>query len=270
MLRKMYSAYVDGAFVPFEEAKLPVNDRGALYGDGIVATIKVENGVALHLSWHLHRLKKQCQEIGLINEVPSESIIEQLIAMQPPHPIFRLRILITGGEGFPFDLRPRSGHVVAFLEPYTIPIPERLRMGLFPHPFQMVHAHFKTMANFNRFWVAHEAKSRGFDDGITVSPEGYLLEASFGNLFWQQGHTLYIPDRRLSYYPGVTITLFLEETECDVKEVCCTLEDIPSDAAIFRTNTMGGIVPIISIEGRMFNDALPNRRINDLNYLSSH
>jgi branched-subunit amino acid aminotransferase/4-amino-4-deoxychorismate lyase len=248
----MWTAYIDGRYVPVEEAKVPVADRGLLYGDGIFATVKVQNGQPLHLSDHLKRLAKQCGRIGILMPPLSEAIIQQLIDQNPPTPLLRLRIVVTGGCRFPFDLKPREGSVAAFVQPFTPYEGAGLRLAIFSHPLELVHAHLKTLSNYNRFFVIQEAKDRGFDDGLSLSYEGYLLEASFGNLFWIVKDTLFYPDPSLPLYFGLTLEKVLEAFEGEKRPVKAKLDDIPDEALLYRTNTMGGILPIAQIENRLF------------------
>ncbi len=244
--------YLNGELVPQEDAKIPLNDRGALYGDGLVATVRVENGEPYLLQAHIDRLREQCEALSIRTPIPTESALRELIAVGPTHPVQRLRIVVTGGTSFPFDLRPRTGSSYAFLEPYDYPTPTSLRMGLSQTPLTLAHARYKTMANFNRFWVSHEAKARGFDDGISVTPDQYILEASFGNLFWIHDNQLYYPDPSLPYYLGITLTNLLEKVSFRLHEVMWTLKDLPVGSYCYRTNTMGGVVPISQIETYLF------------------
>ena len=49
--------YLDGAIVPEEEAKVPVGDRGLLYGDGVFETMRVCEGRVFRLGAHFERLR---------------------------------------------------------------------------------------------------------------------------------------------------------------------------------------------------------------------
>jgi D-alanine transaminase len=59
--------FVNGAFVPFEEAKVPVMDRGFLFADGIYEVSAVLNSRLVDNDAHLARLERSLQEIRIPN-----------------------------------------------------------------------------------------------------------------------------------------------------------------------------------------------------------
>jgi D-alanine transaminase len=60
-------AYVDGALVPFDEARVPVTDRGFLFADAIYEVTALVDGAFLDLSAHLARLDRSLREIDIPN-----------------------------------------------------------------------------------------------------------------------------------------------------------------------------------------------------------
>ena len=61
----MAVANVNGLLSPLEDAKIPVSDRGFLYGDSIYEVVIVENGVPMFLEDHFERMKKSAAKIEL-------------------------------------------------------------------------------------------------------------------------------------------------------------------------------------------------------------
>ena len=177
------------------EAKIPISDRGFQFGDGAFSTIQVREGVPLFLGSHLEQLKKQCHSFNLKMPEVSREIVEELISVNhAEHGIWRLKILVTGGDSPAVGLPAREGRVAAFVHPF-VPDPfKALKMGIFSIPYYSCHASFKSLAHLNRFYVMEEAQRRGVDDWVTVTEEGYMLEAAFGNLFWVREKTLMTPD----------------------------------------------------------------------------
>lgn len=247
----MSFVYYEGAFLPQEEAKIPVTDRGFLFGDGAYATIRVEKGVPFFLETHLKRLEEQCQSFSL--EMPSLSIssIEELIRLNhATSGVWRLKLIVTGGDGFQMFLPKRKGRLLMTLSAYQASSQQPLRVGIFPYPFHLCHASFKSLAHLNRLYVMEEARRQGVDDCLTLTEKGIVLEMAFGNLCWIQDRTLYTPSRSLPLYFGVTITKLIEKMNKEgyrIEEVEATLQDMPDEAAFYRTNSMGGICPISEI-----------------------
>ncbi len=215
-------------------ASIPVDDPAVLYGEGLFSTIQVREGVPLFLDEHLQRLSQQCSELDLTMPLITHEMIDPII----DQPTGRLRILVTANS------------LIIFMVPFT-PQKGPLRLALSSHPLALVHAQIKTLANLNRLMLLKEAKTRGFDDGISLSPEGYLLEASYGNLCWLHNNILYTPSHDLPLYAGLTLSKVCTLVD-HVKYVKVRLEQIPKEANLFRTNTLSGVVPITQIEEREF------------------
>lgn len=74
--------YVNGAFVPKEEAVVSVFDHGLLYGDGVFEGIRAYNGRVFRLEEHLERLYDSARtimlEIPLTRDEMRETILETL------------------------------------------------------------------------------------------------------------------------------------------------------------------------------------------------
>lgn len=247
----MTIVYFDGSFLREEEVSISFTDRGFLFGDGAYATIQVRDGVPLFLERHLERLRAQCQSFYL--EMPPLSSLEiyQLIACNRAESgIWRLKIIVSGGDSPDYRLPKREGRILAFLAPFTKPPSHPLKLSLFTYPFSLCHASFKSLAHLNRLYVMEEALQQGFDDAITLTEKKLVLEASFGNLFWVEESTFYTPSPELPLYFGVTIERMAENAKAlgyEVKKVKTPLSRLPRGGVYFRTNSMGGVRPVSQI-----------------------
>lgn len=244
-------AYLEGRFVEEGEAKIPISDRGFQFGDGAFSTIQVREGTPLFLESHLEQLKKQCHSFNLKMPEVSREIVEELISVNHAEQgVWRLKILVTGGDSPAVGLPAREGRVAGFVHPF-VPDPfKALKMGIFSIPYSSCHASFKSLAHLNRFYVMEEAKRQGLDDSVTVTESGKVLEAAFGNLFWVKEKTLMTPDPSLPLYFGVTIKNILaigSKLGFGVRYLQLPLTELPKECAAFRANTMQGVRPIAQI-----------------------
>lgn len=245
--------YFNGSFIAEQEAKISFLERGFLMGDGLYATIQVNQGKALFLKNHLDRLNAQCLNFGIDLAPLVEKTINELIEKNKAFTdIYKLKIVITGGSDHLMRLpRKRPGSLLIFLKPFT-PLPfKALTMALYPEPIVTAHSSFKTLAHLSRYFVSQYAYEKETDDALTLSPEGYLLEASFANIFWIDKEILYTPDRHLPLHYGVSISEVFSMMP-KAEHVRKRLEEIPETACFYRVNTMSGIRPIEKIEGKVF------------------
>src|SRR4030088_2583107 len=79
---KPLTIFLDGEFVPEEEAKVSVFDHGLLYGDGIFEGIRFYNGGVFRLQEHLYRLwdsaRSICLEIPMTMREMTEAVLETI------------------------------------------------------------------------------------------------------------------------------------------------------------------------------------------------
>src|SRR3979411_1899432 len=78
--------YLNGRFLPLEDAKVSVLDRGFIYGDGVYELIPVYDRQPYRMRAHLARLPRSCDGIGLTNPHSVEAweaIIRELIGRMP-------------------------------------------------------------------------------------------------------------------------------------------------------------------------------------------
>lgn len=251
--------YLDGEFLPKEEAKIPVMDRGFLFGDGVYTTIQVKEGMPLFLEIHLERLKENCRHLNILPPLVKSEWVQALIEKnQAFHGVWRLKILITGGMDPQMRLPERPyGHLIFTLEPFSIPPIIPLRLTLFPYPAASCHASFKSLAHLNRYYVMEYAKAHGYDDAVTTTESGVILEASFGNLLWinPDSKQAWTPSRELPLHWGVTLSVLkgiLVGQGYHVQEVKWHLNTLESSLCVFRVNTMSGIRLVESLDKKKF------------------
>ena len=80
------TVYLNGKFLPLEDAKVSVLDRGFIYGDGVYEVVPVYHRQPFRLAQHLARLQRSLDGIRLVNphtEAEWSAIIAELIARQP-------------------------------------------------------------------------------------------------------------------------------------------------------------------------------------------
>src|SRR5262245_21561931 len=100
--------HLDGRIFPPEEARIPVLDRGFLYGDSVYETIGTVRGRLFALPEHLERLERSAARIGLAP--PPRGTIERAIRdtiAAAGNAESRVRVVVTRGEG-KLDLDPAA------------------------------------------------------------------------------------------------------------------------------------------------------------------
>ena len=75
--------YLNGSFIPIEDARISVLDRGFIFGDGVYEVIPVYSHIPFRLAEHLGRLQESLDGIQLKNphtDIEWKELLEQIIA----------------------------------------------------------------------------------------------------------------------------------------------------------------------------------------------
>ena len=77
-------AYINGRYVPHDQAKIHIDDRGYQFGDGIYEVVSVINGKLADQDWHLDRMAYSLGEMSISMPMSREAIkiiIKNMIIM---------------------------------------------------------------------------------------------------------------------------------------------------------------------------------------------
>src|SRR5665213_1097209 len=136
----MSFVFIDNKFVAEDEARVPVTDRGFLFGDGVFTSLRVNNGRVECYQAHLERLRKHCEILQIIPpKINTEDIVELFKLNKAHEGIWKFKIIVTGGEyddGLALVLRP-AGQLIMLLKPYDGTYQASYRLCLYPNP--LVH-----------------------------------------------------------------------------------------------------------------------------------
>lgn len=248
---------IDGKILPREEAKISVEDRAFLFGDGIFTTLKLQDGKLFFTQQHLERLQVHAREIGIVPpEIPQHWMSDLATSCKANKGNWRLKIIITGGKAPHRNLSERShGHVVMMLEPFSYRS-QKEALTLCTVKIDRPTGSYKSLSYLDRLWMKHHAELQGFDDSLALSAKGYVMETAFANIFWREGETIYTPDTTdLPLVKGIALTQLmhaLKQKGLAVKEVKMTVQEIEPQAQVFSINCIQDIVPIKKISTQPF------------------
>lgn len=266
----MSVVFFNGDFIPAQEAKIPINDRGFLFGDGAFVTLRVFNGAIESYSAHLGRLANGCQQLHLVPPVIKIDWLRELVARNHAFEgAWRLKIIVTGGTTPELNLAARSqGQIIMMLQSYKEEKNKPYRLLLYPDPISCPSAKIKALSYLDRLWVRDFARKREYDDAIMSSAKGFILETAFSNIFWRRENNLFIPDPELPYYHGVAIDFVVEAAKhlgMQVHYARTNFDEISSDFQIYTCNAIKGICPAYSVGENFFErDLIFERHLHEV------
>jgi branched-chain amino acid aminotransferase len=213
------TAAIDGIVTPLAEARIPIMDRGFLYGDSIYEVFRTYRGVPLFFEEHWQRFANSARLIHLeLGNVRTEltADIKAAIAASGASDLGKdvyVRYIVTRGEG-PLDLLPRAGtslrrvvivkevpqwNPVHYSKGATVAI-----VGTRRNPHDALDPNIKGGNYLNNVLGVIEANELGADDCLMLSDAGLVTEASNSNVFFVVDDELVTPSQEAANLRGLT------------------------------------------------------------------
>ncbi|MFB3072268.1 MAG: aminotransferase class IV, partial [bacterium] len=198
--------YLNGDYVPAEEARVSVFDRGFLYGDGIYETLRVYGGRVFRLEEHLSRLERSARLIRLslpLSPAAFAEAIETCLKLNDLSSAL-VRIGVSRGEASSPGLDPAlvagPATVVIVTRPFE-PYPEAMYeagiraavVSVRRTPTEALSPIIKSTNFLNNIMSKMEALDAGADEAIMLNTDGHIAEGTTTNVFWFDGKSLCTP-----------------------------------------------------------------------------
>lgn len=261
---------IDGEILPPEEARVPYDDRGFLYGDSVYEVVRTYQGVPFALPAHLDRLERSAAALELALP-PRERLTgwlrETLEAASNPESY--LRLVVTRGSG-PISLdpttaaEPRTVILAKPLEPYpawmyargiavAIPAVRRnARVALDPA--------VKSGNYLNNVLALGQARRAGFDDALLLDVNGRVTEGSSANVFVVQGGRVRTPSLETGLLSGVTRAELLHLLKAEglpARECELGVEEVLGADEVWLTSTLREILPVRRVDATLIGSGSP-------------
>jgi branched-chain amino acid aminotransferase len=263
-------AYVNGEFVPRDQAKLSIFDVGFLRGDAVFDTTSAWNGRIFKLSAHLERLQLSLRAARIACPLSLEELRGVIVETTRRSGLRNayIQTIVTRGEP-PFGVRDimqcRPGLIV-FAIPYVFILnPEQIRAGgramiasTRALPAQCLDPKIKSLSRLHFDLAMLQGKAAGMDVARMLDLGGYVTEGPGFNVFVVKGGVLFSPPEGILM--GITRQTVFElaaEHQIPAREASLTAYDLYAADEVFLTSTAGGIMPLVEIDGHPIGDGKP-------------
>src|SRR5688572_13466392 len=211
--------FLNGQFVPEQEATVPVTDRGFLYGDSLFETLRFFRGRPFRMAQHLERMSRGAEYLGIKLPYPPKQLqrlAEELIARNNL-PDAVLRVTLTRGPG-ERGYTPGDDHTPTLLmtlhaaPPVDPQQPARCALATSTHrvPASDPLSSFKTGNKLLQVMARVEAKANGADEALLLNSNNEVAEAAGANLFWVYREKICTVPTGRGVLPGITRAVVLE------------------------------------------------------------
>jgi len=212
------TVYLNGQFMPIEEARIPVLDRGFIFGDGVYEVIPVYSRHAFRLAEHLQRLQHSLDGIRLANPHSGDewaSIINELIARNAEQDQY-LYLHITRGvakRDHAFTNPPIQPTVFMMSNPLLTPPAALLASGVgavSAADNRWLRCDIKAIALLPNVLLRQMAVDTGCAETILIRDNAFMTEGAASNIFVVKNNTLLAPPKNNLMLPGITYDVILE------------------------------------------------------------
>ena len=258
--------YLNGSFIPIEDARVSVLDRGFIFGDGVYEVIPIYSHIPFRLAEHLRRLQKSLDGIQLKNphtDTEWKKLIEQIIASNEGRDQ-SLYLHITRG------VAPRNHAFPKRVVP-TIFI---MSSPLIVAPKELIIAGVSAItANDNR-WSRCDIKAISLLPNVLLRQmasdsdatetlllrDGFLSEGSASSIFIVKNKVLLVPPKSNFTLPGITYDVVLElavkyQVPYEITEI--SENDLRSSDEILLASSTKEIMPITLLDGKKVGSGKP-------------
>lgn len=264
--------YVNGKFVPEEEATVSIFDRGFLFADAVYEVTCVLDGKLLDFDAHMARLERSLGELGMPMPMAKEEMLglhRQLIEKNGVEH-GGIYIQITRGAAdrdflFPEDA-PQT--VVMFTQAKNVLAPKKGIRVISSPDIRWGRRDIKTVQLLAASLCKEEAHAKGKDDAWLVK-DGFVTEGSSNNTYIVTAEGK-IVTRQLStsILPGITRAAVLKlaaERNLEVEERPFTIAEAQAATEAFMTAATSFVTPVLEIDGVELNGGKPGPMATRLN-----
>jgi len=259
----MAIAYLDGGYLPLEEARVSVLDRGFLFGDGVYEVIPVRDGRPCLLERHLERLRASLREIEIDCEIDSGQWREVLGRLIEAHDYRRKSLYVQVTRGV-----SRRAHWVDTDAPPTVfamcdEVAERdYGAGLAAivcEDIRWRRCHIKAITLLPNVLLRRRAARAGADEAILLREE-QVTEGAASNVFAVNDGVVRTPGKDGTILPGIARDVLVEALHRDgreCRESGISLPQLQTAEEIWLTSSTMQVAPVVRLDGCPVGDGRP-------------
>lgn len=255
------TVYVNGDYLPEDQATVSVFDRGFLMADGIYEVVSVLDGKLLDFDGHLVRLKRSLDELSMDNPLADGDYLAAFRALVDRNAISDGMIYLQVTRGNPGDrdfAYPPAGTrptVVMFTQskPGLADAPAaKTGWKVISVPDQRwARRDIKTVQLLYPSMAKMEAKARGVDDAWLVE-DGLVTEGTSNNAYIVKNGTIVTRALSNDILHGITraaVLRFAAEAQRQVEERSFTIDEAQAADEAFITSASAFVMPVVEIDG---------------------
>lgn len=258
--------FLNGKFMPIEQAHIPVLDRGFIFGDGVYELVPVYSRVPFRIDEHLARLERSLAEVRITNPYTRaewREIIRRLAAEQPWEDqgiYFQVtRGVAKRDHAFPAGTTPT---VFMMANPLVNPpreLVEKGAAGASAVDNRWHRCDIKSISLIGNCLLRQVSVDAGAVETILFR-DGRLTEASASNVFIVRGGTIFSPPKSNLILPGITYDVVVElaaQAGLPMEFRDVTEAEVRGADEVWVTSSSKEVLAIVMLDGKAIGEGRP-------------
>ncbi len=261
------TVYVNGEYLPEEDAKISIFDRGFLFADGVYEVTSVLGGKLVDFDGHAVRLDRSLNELDMPNPISKEDLLAVHHKLVADNGIDEGLVYLQITRGAPGDrdfafpdpevctptivlFTQNKPGLAAKVSPVKVISIEDIRWGR--RDIKTVQLLYPSMGKMM-------AKAAGCDDAWLVE-DGYVTEGTSNNAYIVKGGKIITRALSTDILHGITraaVLRFAREAQMEVEERSFTIEEAQQADEAFFTSASAFVMPVVEIDGAKVGDGEP-------------
>jgi len=251
--------YLNGEWMPIEQARIPVLDRGFIFGDGVYEVIPSYSGRPFRLREHLARLKASLEGVRIANPYSTdrwEELVRKIVAGNPWEDQ-GVYLQVTRGvaprdHAFPKGVKPT---VFMMANPLVTP-PQKLRdqgvAAITVADNRWLRCDIKSVSLLANCLLRQSAVDAGAVESVLLR-EGRLTEGSASNIFLVKNAVIITPPKTNFILPGITYDVVVELARAnriplEIRQV--SEAELRDADELWLTSSTKEVLPISTLDGK--------------------
>jgi len=251
--------YVNGEYLPEEEAKISIFDRGFLFADGVYEVTSVLDGKLIDFDGHAVRLERSLNELDMPHPISKEDLLEVHRKLVADNGIVEGLVYLQITRGAPADrdfvfpdpettkptvvlFTQNKPGLAANVNPVKVISVEDIRWGR--RDIKTVQLLYPSMGKMM-------AKAAGADDAWLVE-DGYVTEGTSNNAYIVKDGKIITRALSTDILHGITraaVLRFAREAQMEVVERSFTIEEAQNADEAFFTSASAFVMPVVEVDG---------------------
>jgi|HigsolmetaAR202D_1030399.scaffolds.fasta_scaffold01007_12 D-alanine transaminase len=259
--------YLNGSFLPLQEARISPLDRGFLFADSVYEVLPAFAGRMFRFREHFDRLARSLAEIRMSPPLTHEQwldVLNELIRRNGGGDMYLYAQVSRGMEfgrdhAFPVDVSPTVFAMACPLPALTDEQRERGIAAITVDDFRWGRCDIKSTMLLANVLMKQRAKEAGAQEAIIVR-DGEVLEGAAMSLFLVIDDEIVTPPDSHRILPGTTRDAMIEIMGQAVRRRSIRVDELARASEVWLSAATRDVLPVTRIDGKPVGDGRPGPR----------